>query len=98
MFTSNYDREIYEWFLPNNQDTSNEMDDMDTSVGFSQVDHTIPDSQHSHISPENQNMDKFNTEDAYQFLHPIFKETVDAVGNDCNLFLFSQNTMKNLLS
>ena len=40
---SNYEREIYELFLPNNQETSNEMDNMDTSVGFSEVDHTIPD-------------------------------------------------------
>ena len=38
---SNYDRGIYELFLPNNRETSNEMDNMDTSVGFSQVDHTI---------------------------------------------------------
>ena len=95
---SNYDREKYECFLPTDNDTSNRMDDMDTSVGFSQVDHTIPDSQHTGISVSDQNIETIKAYDGYQFLHPIFKEVVEAVGNDRDLFVLSQKTMKNLLS
>ena len=92
---SNYDREKYECFLPTNNDTSNRMDDMDTSVGFSQVDHTIPDSQCTGISVSDQNIEIIKAYDGYRFLHPIFKEVVEAEGNDRDLFVLSQKTMKN---
>ena len=87
---SNYDRDKYDMFLPTTNDTSNMKDDMDTSVGFLQVDHTIPDSQHTCTTGSENNNDRILADDGYRYLHPIFKEVVDAVGTDQDLFLFSK--------